>query len=115
MSDADELKAAATTLLALANKATPGPWTRDYNYLVAAVPSGRPGGEVIGQMSPSVHLVSDRQQRANAALVAVMDPLIAAAVAEALVQHADDHSSYDCQWEPCDIVAVARAINGGHT
>ncbi len=35
-------------------KATKRPWKSDERYIVAEVPWGRPGGEVIGQMNPTV-------------------------------------------------------------
>ena len=34
----------------ISDEATPKPWTTDLYYLVAEVPKGRPGGEVIGKM-----------------------------------------------------------------
>ncbi len=35
-------------------KASAGEWESDEEYIVAEVPWGRPGGEVIGQMHPTV-------------------------------------------------------------
>lgn len=74
----------------LAAAATPGPWKKDAEYVVAEVPTGRPGGEVIIQCRPTVHglgykphSVIDRAlipapeilpMRANAAFVAAADP-----------------------------------------
>lgn len=41
-------------------KATKGPWTTDAHYIVAEVPTGRPGGEVIVNCSPTVGRLRDK-------------------------------------------------------
>ena len=110
MSAADELRAAATKLWTLAGAATPGPWDADAWYIVGQVPNARPGGEVIGQMTPSVPRMS-LSERDNAAFVAAMDPTVAFALGnwlDASAEVCDDGNDPDL-----GAVAVARAINGG--
>jgi hypothetical protein len=35
-------------------------------------------------------------------------------LADALDDHAEDHSTYDCYWDdPCSFLRTARVINGG--
>ncbi len=112
MTSADELRAAATKLRTLAEGATPGPWTRDYNYLTAEVPSGRPGGEVIGQMTPSVVSLGT-PDKANAAYVATMHPGVALALAKWLDAAATAWGRMPEPVDDCPPLDVARAINGG--
>jgi hypothetical protein len=120
MSATDELRAAATRLRALARDATPGPWTRDYTYIVGQPPGGRPNGEVWGGCSPSVpHLFGHEQNIANATFVATMDPLVALALADLLdvaTKDWDDEiaaqfGEHNLRWYPA--LTVARAINSG--
>ena len=50
--------------------ATPGPWESDLFYIVAEIPKGRPGGEVIGSMKPTVTRHHNaKRDNDNAALV----------------------------------------------
>lgn len=69
----------ATTKLdaieARVSSATPGPWTTEESYIVAPLPwpTARPGGEVIGRMTPTVRgraSEDERRDRANADLAA---------------------------------------------
>lgn len=84
----DEVRDRVQAILTLADAATPRPWSKDYYYVVGQVPKGRPGGEVIGQMTPSVGgIVPRAQQEANAAYVAAACnafPEVAARLLEAL-------------------------------
>jgi hypothetical protein len=109
MSDSEDVRHAAAKLRTLAEAATPGPWARDYHYITAEVPSGRPGGEVIGQMTPSVVRLGT-PDKANAAYVATMHPGMALAVADWL-----DDEAVGAQTETGEPTAhsliIARVIN----
>jgi hypothetical protein len=50
---------------------TPGPWKRDVNYIVAEIPGGRPGGEVIATASThNPRNYPEVNNEANARLIA---------------------------------------------
>lgn len=64
-------------LRALSDAATPGPWKTDWWYIVAEVPKGRPGGEVIVNVTMTIHPhpydTDERRKRDAAFIVAAVN------------------------------------------
>lgn len=42
-------------------------------------------------------------------------PDVVEALADWLEQHADEHSTYDCEWDTCAAVTLARTLLGEET
>jgi len=118
---ADELKAAATRLRALAEAATPGPWRESsvdgLNRYAALVSDVQPEGRLHGggwgwDDSYGGYLIAESLQPQDRAYIAAMNPLVALALADWL----DDVARPVYCASPGEgrsALAVARAINGG--
>lgn len=86
MSDADELRSAASILWELAEGATPGPWGWE-----PAIPSNRGAQHDAGLTSPSCRLTSgDDIWIRDAVYIATVNPLVGVALADLLDSLADD-------------------------
>lgn len=69
-----------SALISLAESATPGPWKTDWWYVVAEVPGGRPGGEVIITAGMTVNgdpYNNEARRKLNAEYVAALSPSVA--------------------------------------
>lgn len=117
----DLLKRAAAELDAVTSLAAAGPWTCSPVYspdshATSAVYSnayrtGTAESEVVG----STHKKKGHggiKNPHNAIYIAMMQPSVAGATARLLEQHADEHSTYDCDRPDCAAIELARVILG---
>lgn len=104
--------------------ATTGP------YAVVPMPDGSSRNRIVSDfivtryasMDPTVAVIVARQygdteesqwgQTSDAEHLAAFSPEVVDTLASALRQHAMEHDSYDCTWDPCDLVTFARAYLG---
>jgi len=113
---ADELRAAAEKLRALAAAATPLPWRKHdaaYPHLVIQAPVDVPASECTGMISTNLTPNED----GDAAYIAAMHPGVGAALADWLDRMADATEAVN-DWTlgavatlNLEALAVARAIN----
>jgi len=117
MSDADELRSAASILRELAEGATTGPWGWE-----PAIPSQLGAQHDAGLTSPSCRLTSgDDIWIRDAVYVTTMDPLVGVALAGLLDEvagHAESNDKFD-GFPPESVITgytpaltIARLING---
>jgi len=116
MSDADELRSAASILRELAEGATPGPWRWK-----PAIP-GKLGPQHDASLTwPSGRLTSgDDIWIRDAVYIATVNPLVGVALADLLDSLADDAEQFQPDDDraaygapPRDELVLARLINGG--
>ncbi|TYK45206.1 hypothetical protein [Actinomadura decatromicini] len=106
MTAAEELRTAARLVRETASKATeghPAPWHIEPEFN---------GWWLVG--TPAPHLVTSAARKPVADWIALMGPDKAEPLADALDDHADAHSAYDCTWpeDECPHVRLARSITG---
>lgn len=107
MSAADELRAAADRLEALAKDATPGPWCTVHGGCVWSGDRNSPHDD-------SAPIVTDSASPDDHAYIAAMHPGVGLALA-AWLRGMTDHAAWGSGCNFCGVraLAVARAINGG--
>ena len=123
MSAADELRAAASKLRELAQRATPGPWRLGSDRWAALVADRKHPDRMVGggwewDDAYGGCLVAESLMRPDREYFAAMNPLVGAALADLLdsladdaEQSIDDRAAYGAP--PRDETILARLINGG--
>jgi len=123
MSAAVELRAAASKLRELAQRATPGPWRLGSDRWAALVADRKHPDRMVGggwewDDAYGGCLVAESLMRPDREYFAAMHPLVGAALADLLdsladdaEQSIDDHAAYGAP--PRDELVLARLINGG--
>lgn len=114
--DMEALRGAVALMRTRAEAATPGPWEASvgdsglsYRALNASVITEAMGDQVAECDYDGYAEGPHGEEGADAYFIASWHPVVALAVAKALEAHAEEHSSYDCRWEPCPHVALAHA------
>jgi acetylornithine deacetylase/succinyl-diaminopimelate desuccinylase-like protein len=127
---ADLLRKAANVLRERAGGATSGPWSvgmdaetqervEIYSEFVATrYPDVSPSVAVVTtiqrpQEGDPEEKVPEWGQTTDAEFIATFTPELADHIAEWMNDHANDHDAYDCHWENCESLNVARLILGG--
>ena len=123
MSAAAELRAAASKLRELAQRATPGPWRLGSDRWAALVADRKHPDRMVGggwewDDAYGGCLVAESLMRPDREYFAAMNPLVGAALADLLdsladdaEQAIDDRAAYGAP--PRDETILARLINGG--
>ncbi len=123
MSAAVELRAAASKLRELAQRATPGPWRLGSDRWAALVADRKHPDRMVGggwewDDAYGGCLVAESLMRPDREYFAAMHPLVGLALADLLdsladdaEQSIDDHAAYGAP--PCDELVLARLINRG--
>ena len=126
MSEAQELLDAAEKVDAALEGTTEGPWWFDESDMcwrlhgVAFRVPPQMGGEIPEQvMNKQILKAAKRNtpyaeywpEPADAAWIILTNPVMGAPLRDSFRQHADEHSTYDCDRPDCALVALARVIN----
>ena len=123
MTPAAELRAAASKLRELAQRATPGPWRLGSDRWAALVADRKHPDRMVGggwewDDAYGGCLVAESLMRPDREYIAAMNPLVGVALADLLdsladdaEQSIDDHAAYGAP--PRDELVLARLINGG--
>ena len=126
MTEVEELNAAADRIEQASEQATEGPWWFDesdncwrLHGVMGRIPPQMDGlipeqilnKQILKAAKRNTPYAEYWPEPADAAWIILANPVIGKPMAQALRQHADDHSTYACEWAECGALALARSVN----